>query len=297
MSNSAQYQRAVTPTIDNALLNGTSNNMNIGGSGVRGKVLNYSTANNNSVRNRMGNALGGGPPLSNSSNVSITSVNTYSSLRGAAMNGNVINSSSPRTNVGIAGLSLGNFSPAMGEMAITGRASGVNGPSVYSHVNKQPSFRLTSDIPSSGGQSPALPPNHSERNHTASLTALLPRYDLELLQDEIPLDGILFARPKTSTSSTTSKTEDFPLIVFRTPEERLRNPERLNLDRRNLSRCPSLEQETRLRLLNYQNNQIVAIENLEALPNLIFLDLYNNRLTSLQGYVLTYLTLIACLLC
>lgn len=32
-----------------------------------------------------------------------------------------------------------------------------------------------------------------------------------------------------------------------------------------------------LRLLNLQNNSIRKIENLLGLPNLIFLDLYNNR--------------------
>jgi hypothetical protein len=35
-------------------------------------------------------------------------------------------------------------------------------------------------------------------------------------------------------------------------EERALNPERLNLDRRQLTACPILENEARLRLLNYQ---------------------------------------------
>ncbi len=48
-----------------------------------------------------------------------------------------------------------------------------------------------------------------------------------------------------------------------------------------------LEHEQRLRLLNFQNNNIKAIQNLENLPNLIFLDLYNNRLTSLEGPLAT----------
>eukprot|EP01032_Pedospumella_encystans_P011945 gene11945-13854_t len=73
------------------------------------------------------------------------------------------------------------------------------------------------------------------------------------------------------------------LVVFRTTEERLRNPERLNLDRRQLEVCPLLEQEQRLRLLNFQNNSIRVIQNLENLPNLIFLDLYNNKISSLEG--------------
>lgn len=56
------------------------------------------------------------------------------------------------------------------------------------------------------------------------------------------------------------------------------NPERLNLDRRNLPVIPLLEGEQVLRLLNLQNNAIRKIENLFGLPNLIFLDLYNNRI-------------------
>jgi leucine-rich repeat-containing protein 49 len=39
---------------------------------------------------------------------------------------------------------------------------------------------------------------------------------------------------------------------------------------------PLLEGEERLRLLNLQHNHITKIENLVSLPNLIFLDLYNN---------------------
>ena len=63
----------------------------------------------------------------------------------------------------------------------------------------------------------------------------------------------------------------------------MRNPERLNLDRRNLFICPRLEEEENLRLLNYQNNNISAISNVENLPQLIFLDFYNNNLRSLDG--------------
>lgn len=64
---------------------------------------------------------------------------------------------------------------------------------------------------------------------------------------------------------------------------RMRNPERLNLDRRNLFNCPRLEEEESLRLLNYQNNNISVITNVENLPQLIFLDFYNNNLRSLDG--------------
>lgn len=39
-------------------------------------------------------------------------------------------------------------------------------------------------------------------------------------------------------------------------QARNQNPEQLNLDRRKITVCPLLEGEGRLRLLNYQNNQI-----------------------------------------
>lgn len=47
--------------------------------------------------------------------------------------------------------------------------------------------------------------------------------------------------------------------------------------------CPHLELETRLRLLNFQNNNIRHIRNVDHLNHLIFLDMYNNKLTSLDG--------------
>lgn len=73
------------------------------------------------------------------------------------------------------------------------------------------------------------------------------------------------------------------LVVYRKPSERNSNPERLNLDRRELSQVPLLEGEEKLRLLNYQHNFITKIENLLSLPNLIFLDLYNNQIKEING--------------
>lgn len=66
-------------------------------------------------------------------------------------------------------------------------------------------------------------------------------------------------------------------------EERQANPERLNLDKRKLVQCPLLDGEERLRLLNYQNNLITRITNMNGLPNLIFLDLYNNQIRTIEG--------------
>ena len=73
------------------------------------------------------------------------------------------------------------------------------------------------------------------------------------------------------------------LVVYRKPSERNANPERLNLDRRELTRLPLLEGEEKLRLLNFQHNAIQKIENLVSLPNLIFLDLYSNNIKEISG--------------
>lgn len=73
------------------------------------------------------------------------------------------------------------------------------------------------------------------------------------------------------------------LVVYRKPSERAANPERLNLDRRDLAHLPLLEGEEKLRLLNFQHNSISKIENLVSLPNLIFLDLYSNQIKEISG--------------
>ena len=90
----------------------------------------------------------------------------------------------------------------------------------------------------------------------------------------IPPDGIVFAHLRNIPNS---------LVVYRSRAARDANPERLNLDRRKLVQCPILESEERIRLLNYQNNKIKTIGNLDNLRNLIFLDLYNNHITSLNS--------------
>lgn len=72
-------------------------------------------------------------------------------------------------------------------------------------------------------------------------------------------------------------------VVLRSPEERAANPERLNLDRRQLMVCPILEGEERLRLLNLQHNSIGRIQHLDGLRRLVFLDLYDNLVHEITG--------------
>ena len=131
---------------------------------------------------------------------------------------------------------------------------------------------VASNSAKAGRQGGPEPSNGQSQNYFLSNSK--GNSDLEPLSDEIPADGVVFARSRTLPSN---------LVVFRTQEEKARNPERLNLDRRQLDVCPLLKNEQRLRLLNYQNNNIRVISNLENLPNLIFLDLYNNKLNTLEG--------------
>lgn len=72
-------------------------------------------------------------------------------------------------------------------------------------------------------------------------------------------------------------------IVYRTPEERTMNPDRLNLDRRHLTVCPILEGEERLRLLNLQHNSITRPQHLGSLRRLVFLDFYDNLIHDMSG--------------
>lgn len=72
-------------------------------------------------------------------------------------------------------------------------------------------------------------------------------------------------------------------VVFRSPEEKAANPERLNLDRRQLMVCPILEGEERLRLLNLQHNSISRLQHLDGLRRLVFLDFYDNLVHEITG--------------
>ncbi|CAL1537613.1 unnamed protein product [Lymnaea stagnalis] len=90
----------------------------------------------------------------------------------------------------------------------------------------------------------------------------------------LPGDSVIFAENPTAPGVP---------VVYRTPEERASNPDRLNLDRRKLTLCPVLEGEEQLRLLNYQHNFITRIQHLSSLKRLIFLDLYDNQIEEMSG--------------
>lgn len=90
----------------------------------------------------------------------------------------------------------------------------------------------------------------------------------------LPGDRVIFAESPSAPGIP---------IVYRLPEERQANPDRLNLDRRRLTICPILEGEDYLRLLNFQHNLINRISHLENLKRLIFLDFYDNQIEEISG--------------
>ncbi|XP_021354461.1 leucine-rich repeat-containing protein 49-like isoform X2 [Mizuhopecten yessoensis] len=90
----------------------------------------------------------------------------------------------------------------------------------------------------------------------------------------LPGDRVIFAESPSAPGIP---------VVYRTPDERSSNPDRLNLDRRKLTVCPILEGEEQLRLLNYQHNMINKIQHLSSLKRLIFLDLYDNQIEEISG--------------
>jgi leucine-rich repeat-containing protein 49 len=74
------------------------------------------------------------------------------------------------------------------------------------------------------------------------------------------------------------------MIIYRRPQEREQNSEKMQLDSRGFKHIPLLEGEEKIKCLNLQNNEIDKIENLVSLPNLTFLDLSSNKLTEIQNF-------------
>ncbi|KAE9041956.1 hypothetical protein PR002_g4168 [Phytophthora rubi] len=134
---------------------------------------------------------------------------------------------------------------------------------------RRPPEALSSSLDSSNS---ALWHRHGELPHTLQATMI----------DSRIAPRVRRAHYQCSKPRVTAEIPGVP-IVYRNQKTKASNPERLNLDRRNLPVIPLLEGEQILRLLNLQNNVIRRIENLLGLPNLIFLDLYNNRIEKLEN--------------
>ena len=72
-------------------------------------------------------------------------------------------------------------------------------------------------------------------------------------------------------------------VCYRRPIERDANVEKLNLDGVDLSHLPLLEGEEKLKMLTFQHNKVVKIENLISLPHLLYLDLHDNLIKDIEN--------------
>ena len=72
------------------------------------------------------------------------------------------------------------------------------------------------------------------------------------------------------------------LIVYRRPNERLRNPERLQLSNKQFKMIPLLEGEEELKTLLLDKNNILKLENLISLPKLEVLDCSHNKISEIN---------------
>ncbi|KAG6610204.1 Outer Dynein Arm Light Chain 1 [Phytophthora cinnamomi] len=158
---------------------------------------------------------------------------------------------------------------------------------------RRPPEALSSSLDSSDS---ALWHRHGELPHTLQASAVDGRMsgaDSRLHSNKSQAGGIVSGDPGSGEHPVSAPNQEVHFavtaeipgvpIVYRNQKTKASNPERLNLDRRNLPVIPLLEGEQILRLLNLQNNVIRRIENLLGLPNLIFLDLYNNRIEKLEN--------------
>ncbi|XP_069672642.1 leucine-rich repeat-containing protein 49 [Periplaneta americana] len=75
------------------------------------------------------------------------------------------------------------------------------------------------------------------------------------------------------------------LHVSRSQKEKERNPDRICLDRRGLTKVPLLVGETKVRLLSLQHNLISKLDDVptQGLSRLVFLDIYDNQLERIAG--------------
>jgi leucine-rich repeat-containing protein 49 len=81
---------------------------------------------------------------------------------------------------------------------------------------------------------------------------------------------------ETSTIFVELKQIPNTLIVYRRPQERNANPEKVQIDGRSLKHVPLLEGEERIKHLSLAGNEITKIENIVSMPHLNHLDLSGN---------------------
>jgi leucine-rich repeat-containing protein 49 len=72
-------------------------------------------------------------------------------------------------------------------------------------------------------------------------------------------------------------------VYYRKQSEKNERHEKLILDNKDLNHLPLLEGEEKLKLLSLKHNKIKSIENLVSLPNIIYLDLYDNQINEIEN--------------
>ncbi|KAB0803978.1 hypothetical protein PPYR_00948 [Photinus pyralis] len=77
---------------------------------------------------------------------------------------------------------------------------------------------------------------------------------------------------------------DGTIHIFRTSQEKEKNPDRISLDRRGLTVLPVLDDEVNLRLLSLQHNLLNSLDGFrhQRFNFLVFLDVYDNQLEKIH---------------
>ena len=75
------------------------------------------------------------------------------------------------------------------------------------------------------------------------------------------------------------------IIVYRKPNLRQKNPEKISLIKKDLPQIPLLETEDNIQLkyLDLESNLITKIDHLVSLSNLLFLNLYDNQIKEIEN--------------
>ena len=73
------------------------------------------------------------------------------------------------------------------------------------------------------------------------------------------------------------------IVIYRKPSIRVKNSEKLYLNKKDLPHIPLLEGEENLKLLSLETNLITKIDHLISLNNLLFLNLYENRISEIEN--------------
>ena len=73
------------------------------------------------------------------------------------------------------------------------------------------------------------------------------------------------------------------IVIYRKPTIRIKNSEKLYLNKKDLPHIPLLEGEENLKLLSLEANLITKIDHLISLNNLLFLNLYENKISQIEN--------------